>query len=152
MDYLTKLRDIQNIVGDLDFETSLLLESETGAPDMILVKFQNTKEEVQSMAISFMPLSEELEGSVFIQFYYEYPFHLPTPCPNELKTLIQNVNRQLPLGHFNTSISWNQIYFKYVLALSKESSLDMDHLADILDMILYPIQHFENEFSDFKQV
>jgi hypothetical protein len=151
MNDLTQLRKIQNIVSELGYESSLLSESETGSLDMILVKFQNNKHEVQSLAISFMPLNDELESSLFIQFYYEYPFLLKTPCPNELKTLIQNVNRQLPLGHFNTNVAWNQIYFKYVLALSKEGSFLAGHLSDILDMILFPIPHFENEFSDFKQ-
>lgn len=151
MNDLTQLQKIQNILNDLDYESSLISENETGSMAMILVKFENNKEEVQSLAISFMPLSEEFEDSRFIQFYYEYPFLIQSPCPNELKTLIQNVNRQLPLGHFNTNISWNQIYFKYVLTLPGESSVNTEQLADILDIILFPIPHFENEFSEFKK-
>lgn len=151
MDYLTQLREIQNILGELDFESSLLLENETGSPDMILVKFENNKGEPQSLAISFMPLSQDLEGSIFIQFYYEYPFALQSPCPDELKTLINNINRQLPLGHFNTNIAWNQIYFKYVLANPKEYSTDIEQLSDILDVILFALPHFEHDFSNFRK-
>lgn len=151
MNDLNQLKKVQNILSELDYESSLLSESETGSLDMILLKFQNNKKQVQSLAISFMPLSDELEVSRFMQFYFEFPFLIQSPCPNELKTLIQNVNRQLPLGHFNTNIAWNQIYFKYVLAMSEKDFVDEDQLADIIDVILFAITHFENEFSEFKK-
>ena len=151
MDYLTPLREIQNILNELDFESSLLSESDTGSLDMILVKFQNNKGESQSIAVSFMPLSEELEGSHFIQFYYEYPFAIQSPCPDGLKTLINNINRQLPLGHFNTNVAWGQIYFKYVLAVSSEHPVVTEQMGDILDIILFALPHFENEFSNFRK-
>jgi len=150
MDDLTQLRRIQNNLKELDFESTVLSKSETGSLDMISVKFMSSNDEIQSLVISFMPLSNELEGSFFIQFYYEYPFLIKSPCPNELKTLINNVNRQLPLGHFNTTIAWSQIYFKYVLALSNKSSILSDQLGDIMDMLIFAIQHFEEDFSGFK--
>ena len=151
MDDLAQLRKIQNILQELEFETQLFTTNETGSVDLLAVKISADEEETQSMAINFMPLADELEGSSFIQFYYEYPFLLQSPCPNELKTLIQNVNRQLPLGHFNTNVAWSQIYFKYVLANPVENSLTTGQLTDIMDMVVYSVQHFENEFSAFQK-
>lgn len=150
MDELTLLRKIQNNLKELDFESTLLPQSETGSIDMLSVNFMNDNNEIKTLVISFMPLSNELEGSVFIQFYYEYPFLIKSPCPNELKTLINNINRQLPLGHFNTNVAWSQIYMKYVMAASKENFLTTGQLSDIMDMFIYAIQHFEKDFSDFK--
>jgi hypothetical protein len=151
MDDLKLLRGIQASLEEIDYKSTILPKSETGSWDMLTVKFMNNREEDQTLVISVMPLSNELEGSFFIQFYYEYPFLIPSPCPGELKTLIQNVNRQLPLGHFNTNVAWSQIYYKYVLALSLETTLFTDQLSDIMDMIIYAIQHFEKEFSVFKK-
>ena len=151
MDDLKLLRGIQASLEEIDYKSTILHKSETGSGDMLTVKFMNNREEDQTLVISVMPLNNELEGSFFIQFYYEYPFLIPSPCPGELKTLIQNVNRQLPLGHFNTNVAWSQIYYKYVLALSLETTLFTDQLSDIMDMIIYAIQHFEKEFSVFKK-
>ena len=151
MDDLKLLRGIQDNLEKIDYESTILPKSETGSWDMLSVKFRNNREEDQTLVINLMPLSDDLEGSSFIQFYYEYPFLIPSPCPGELKTLIQNVNRQLPLGHFNTNLAWNQIYFKYVLALSTKTSLLVDQLSDIMDTIIYAIQHFEKDFSVFKK-
>ncbi len=151
MDDLKRLRGIQTSLEEIEYKSTILPKSETGSWDMLSVKFMNNREEDQTLVISVMPLSNELEGSFFIQFYYEYPFIIPSPCPGELKTLIQNVNRQLPLGHFNTNVAWSQIYYKYVLAMSLETTLYTDQLSDIMDMIIYAIQHFEKEFSVFKK-
>lgn len=150
MDDLKLLRGIQENLKGIDFESKILPKNETGSWDMLSVQFRNNREEIQSLVINVLPLSDDLEGSSFIQFYYEYPFLIPSPCPGELKTLIQNVNRQLPLGHFNTNVAWNQIYFKYVLVLSVKTTLITDQLSDILDMIIYAIGHFENEFAVFR--
>ncbi len=151
MDDLKLLRGIQDNLKEIDYESTILPKSETGSWNMLSVKFRNNREEEQSLIINVMPLSNDLEGSSFIQFYYEYPFLIPSPCPGELKTLIQNVNRQLPLGHFNTNLSWSQIYYKYVLALSSKTTLPVNQLSDIMDMIIYSVQHFEKEFSVFKK-
>lgn len=151
MDDLTLLRGIQDNLKEIDYESTILPKSETGSWNMLSVKFRNNREEEQSLMINVMPLSNDLEGSSFIQFYYEYPFLIPSPCPGDLKTLIQNVNRQLPLGHYNTNVAWSQIYYKYVLALSTKTTLLVDQLSDIMDMIIYSIQHFEHEFSVFKK-
>ena len=151
MNDLKLLRGIQDNLKEIDYESTILPKSETGSWDMLSVKFRNNREEEQSLMIHVMPLSNDLEGSSFIQFYYEYPFLIPSPCPGELKTLIQNVNRQLPLGHFNTNVAWSQIYYKYVLALSLKTTVFADQLSDIMDMIIYAIQHFEKEFSVFKK-
>lgn len=151
MDDLKLLRRIQQILEKIDFESTILPKSETGSLNMLSVKFRNNRDEDQSLIISIMPLSNDLEGSSFIQFYYEYPFFIPSPCPGELKTLVQNVNSQLPLGHFNTNVAWNQICFKYVLVLPLKTTLFADQLSDIMDMIVYSVQHFENEFSAFSR-
>ncbi len=151
MDDLKLLRGIQENLEEIDFESIILPENETGSGNMLSVKFRNNHDEDQSLIINIMPLSNDLEGSSFIQFYYEYPFLIPSPCPGELKTLINNINRQLPLGHFNTNIAWSQIYYKYVLALSLKTTVFADQLSDIMDMIIYSVQHFEEEFSVFKK-
>lgn len=151
MDDLKLLRGIQENLERIDFESTILTENETGSGNMLSVKFRNNRDEDQSLIINIMPLSNDLDGSSFIQFYYEYPFLIPSPCPGELKTLIQNVNRQLPLGHFNTNLAWSQIYYKYVLALSLKTTVFANQLSDILDIIIYSVQHFENEFSAFSR-
>ena len=150
MDDIVQLHKIQEELAELGFECNFLPKSETGSQDMILVKFDNDKEELESLIISIMPLSRELEGSYFIQFYYEYPFAVKTPCPSELKTLINNTNRQLPLGHFNTNLAWSQIYLKYILAQTKGSAIKSVQLGDIMDILLFTIQHFEKDFLAFK--
>lgn len=152
MDDLPQLAAIQNHLKELNFESVLLPKSETGSLNMLSLKFLNNDEVEQTLIINYLPLGNDLEGSVFIQFYYEYPFHITSPFPNELKTLIHNVNRQLPLGHFNTTVSWSQICYKYILAQSNQVSIQIDQLNDILDMILFSIQHFEKGFSEFQKM
>ena len=72
-----------------------------------------------------------------------------TASPNELKILINNINRELPLGHFNITVSGIQVYFKYVLAISSTNKINDLHLTDVIDMCTFAMKHFKGDFVEF---
>ena len=147
---LDVLQAIQLILEGMDYETNLLRKSNDIPMDMLTVKLDQEDEgSDQQFVISVMPLSDDLEGSNFIQIYYEYPFMVDIPAADGLKNTLINVNRQLPLGHFNLTALGAQVYFKYVLASPMNLTFDAGHVSDFIDMCTFAMTHFEGEFKAF---
>lgn len=136
-----KLEEIKRVIEELEYECKLIERGDLSPIDMILVSIE---EEESDFAVSILPLSEELEGSYFIQFYYEYPFEISREIYDTTSAKIHNTNRLLPLGHFNFTISGIQVYYKYVFALPENSAITETNFSDIIDMIVYSVSSFKS--------
>ena len=146
------LKGIQALLKDLDLTGHILEKSEEVHQDLLVTDFEDTDLESPTFVFTILPLDEDLDGSQFIQLYYEYPFQYVGLIPNELKNVINNSNRQLPLGHFNLAVTGQQIYYKYVLAFPTDAVMNVDTLSDVLDMCLFGIENFEEDFKVFATV
>lgn len=145
--YIEVLKSFQGILDSLDFQTQLHPKSDDNRYDIISITLPD--DENQSFSANLLPLEDSLEGSYFIQIYYEFPFLVPIPCPDGLKNTLINVNRQLPIGHFNLTIMGSKVYYKYILAYPIMADFNQEHLGDIMDMAIFGMTHFEPNFSVF---
>lgn len=145
---LKKLQEFKTIIEQFDYTCNIIEKGELTPVDMLLVSLEDDS---QAFAISILPLSEDLDGSFFVQFYYEYPFEISPNDYSQIGSNIITVNRQLPLGHFNYTISNQQVYFKYVFALPIKANLEPANIADIVDMVVFAISNFGRFFESKNQ-
>ncbi len=136
-----KLKDIKSIIEHLNYNCKWVAKGQDNPYAMLLV---SVDEEEPIFAISILPLSEDLEGSLFVQFYYEYPIALSSENFNKIADQIHLVNRQLPLGHFNFNLSNIQVYYKYVLAMDVNPEINTENFSDIIDMVVFAISNFKS--------
>ncbi len=108
---------------------------------------EDEKQRPQYLTISLYPSMADLEESIFVQFYFQFPFEVKPENLSLATREIGNVNRLLALGHFNLSKDERVIYFKYVLAFPKDVEMKPGFLNDIMDMCLFPLEKFSNQFE-----
>ncbi|ERM81262.1 hypothetical protein P872_10745 [Rhodonellum psychrophilum GCM71 = DSM 17998] len=133
------LAKIQTAAEKLGYETQLYPQSEEHPLELLALTVGEDGEENKYLGITVYPLDEELEGSQFLQFFYEYPQKISGDQKERFRIRLSELNRLLPLGHFNFNEMENRIYFKYVLVLPNEKEVDLAFLNDLLDMCLFAI-------------
>lgn len=135
------IKVIDGLEKDLSFYNTLRLEIDE-------IKKINQS---QNLIMTIIPNEDELDKAIFIQWIYQYPYQIMKDSPLEVMTLLSSINKQLPLGHIDILSEKDAIFFKYVLAVNKNSNPETEFLNDILDMIIYAIDGFNNEFETLLQ-
>jgi len=102
----------------------------------------------REMAVFFIPVGEELDGSAFLQFLYQLATPVPAEQVQAVHAALNEVNRQLPLGHFATTAGDALVYYKYVLAFPTQAAVSAAHFADILDMAIFSIGRMEDTLAE----
>jgi hypothetical protein len=137
-----ELLEIQSIVEQLGYAVVLIPKSVDVPIDILSVPIEDdTQDSAMYLNISFYPLGDELDGSEFVQFYFQYPFEIGNDCLDLVLQKLSAVNRELPLGHFNIAEAEDRLYFKYVLALPQNQEVEPLHINDILDMCIYASEY-----------
>jgi hypothetical protein len=147
----SQLKEIQSLIESMAYEVTFTPRGETSIVDMLSVLLDNeddfdTKE--QKIIITGYPDEDELDGSFFMQFFSEYSFTVQDKDLLNLLNMINQVNLLLPLGAFYLGEENSKLYFKYVLAYPKESSITAAFLNDVLDMAIYAIDEFQEGFEN----
>lgn len=146
--YIEVLKSFQAVLESLDYNTQLYPESTENRYDILSV--QIPEDENKAFSVNLLPLADSLDGSYFMQIYHEFPFQVPVPCPDELKNTIININRQLPVGHFNLTIMGDKVYYKYILVHPMAADFNPDFMGDLMDMAVFSMTHFAANFEAFK--
>lgn len=133
--HLQQLKHLQALAVQADYR-STLLEQAAGAPLDILSVFLD-EEDDEHLDLVFFPESAGLDGSDFLQFYYQYPFTLSESGNQAVIQILPHINNRLSLGHLSINFGEARVQFKYVLALPLSASLDVRHFNDILDMCIH---------------
>jgi hypothetical protein len=65
----------------------------------------------------------------------------------EIKLIETNFN--LPLGSLGISPETNNIYYRLVTPLAFETTITAAYLADVYDMVMYPMEAYYKEFAEY---
>jgi len=139
LDYLEK---IKKLMEELNYEVELDLISEDKSEDALYLNLKEDCELDQDLIITVYPYEDDLDGSVFIQFFSQY--NVDIQKIDDIYIKCNEMNRTVILGNFNISENTESIYFKYMLALNKESKMNAEFIADIIDMNLDAIERFSD--------
>ncbi|WP_008319106.1 YbjN domain-containing protein [Leptolyngbya sp. PCC 6406] len=145
-DEIGKLLDLQVAAEALDYETRFLSKSEGFVYNTLSVLWDDENGEENSFDFTVYPLSEDLEGSVFVQVYAEYDFKISDEGLPGLVNSLPRVNNKLPMGHFDISEDKKILYFKYMLVLPLDYEVSSGFLSDVLDMCIYAYEGFMEGF------
>jgi len=131
----------------LGYSTELTSKSEEVPYDELSVMWDDAEGDEQLLTLIIFPLGEDLDGSIFIQFYSEYPFTIQERNLSRVVTNLPMVNNKLPLGHFDISQDKETLYFRYVLAFPMDyAMISPGFLNDVLDMCIYAYEGFRDGF------
>jgi len=136
--HLKQLQHLQALAGQADYRSSIL-EQASGVPFDILSIFLGEEDEdnEEHLDMVFYPESADLDGSNFLQFFYQYPFTLSDTGGQAVIQILPHINNRLSLGHLGISFGEKKVQFKYVLALPLEAKIDELNFRDILDMCIH---------------
>jgi len=114
----------------------------------LVLQFVEDEEEVpQNILFSILPDEDELDGSVFVQWAYQYPYEIIEDAYLEVVKAVTQINHELPLGSIEIFFEDNTLLFKYILALQKESEITTPFISDVFGMIIYAVEGFNERFS-----
>ena len=122
-------------------------------PTLVLQPPHDENETPRTTLLNFVPLPEGGDFTDFIQFYLEFPFDLSRYGETELLRAIDELNRQIPLGHVMTlaprpeSSDKRMIGMRYMYALSNEREIDDGNLLEALMLFLLSSDAVEMRFS-----
>ena len=111
-------------------------------PTLVLQPPHDENELPRTTMLNFVPLPDGGEYTDFIQFYLEFPFDLSHYGEAELLRTVDELNRQLPLGHVMTLAprpdqpDARRIGMRYMYALSNEREIDDGNLLEALMLFL----------------
>lgn len=133
--HLQQLQQLQALAGQIDYR-STIMEQTSGAPFDLLSIFLGEEDESdeEHLDLVFYPEGTGLDGSDFLQFFYQYPFTLSDAGVQAVIQILPHINNRLSLGHLSISFGEQKVQFKYVLALPLTTKIDELHFSDILDM------------------
>ncbi|NQY93989.1 MAG: YbjN domain-containing protein [Campylobacteraceae bacterium] len=139
---LEYLERIKIIMEELNYEVELDLISDNKSADALYLNLKEDCELDQDLIITVYPYEDDLDGSVFIQFFSQYKVDVQKI--DDIYIKCNEINRTVVLGNFNISENGENIYYKYMLALNKESKMSAEFIADIIDMNLDAVERFSN--------
>jgi len=159
LELLQRLKSTLETIG----YTAAVLEQAGGGPlDILSVALEaDSQNREQQLTLAVYPLSEDLEGSTFIQFFTQYPFELSANCLTSIERILPTINNKLALGHFGISPCQTELHFKYVLALPLGFAMPDDNefssegrsaiapgcLSDVLDMCIFAHTYYAETFE-----
>lgn len=136
--HLQQLQHLQKLAGQLRYEATITKQAPDVPFDILSIRISDEdSEEEEHLDMVFYPENAGLDGSDFLQFFYQYPFHLSDDGIQEVMQILPSINNRMSLGHLSINFNEKKVQFKYVLALPLEAKIDELHFSDILDMCVH---------------
>lgn len=110
---------------------------------------QDEKPELKDWALNLtvFPMGDDLDGSVFVQIYWEYNLKATEDITSLIAAKLIDINFKLPLGSLGISPETSNIYYRLILPLPLETTITAPFLADVYDMVMYPMETYHPELS-----
>lgn len=142
--YLERLKLIESYLKD-KYETKLVRKSE-GIPLDVLASAYEDDYKGRNREIDFthVPLAAELNFQKInmLQIFSALPFDLNLDYALDVSALLVSINDKLPLGNFGIGDD-NKIYFRYVMTVNIDKSLDTEEFNEIMSVVTHLIDLFE---------
>ena len=139
------LRSLSDIISGLGFPVNFLDVDQTHSTPMLAV-LEDEEDKDSFLFIAILPDSTELDGSVFVQYYMQYPFPIAEHRREALALQLMEANNDLPVGHFSLSED-HYLYFKYVLVMPQPYDIRPEFIVDVLDMCFFAFDHYYDSFQ-----
>jgi len=112
---------------------------------------EEEKPELKEWALNLtvFPMGDDLDGSVFVQIYWEYNLKANEHNTSLISEKLIETNFKLPLGSLGISPETNNIYYRLVMPLAFETTITAAYLADVYDMVMYPMEAYYKEFAEY---
>jgi hypothetical protein len=112
---------------------------------------QDDKPELKEWALNLtvFPMGDDLDGSVFVQIYWEYNLKAHESNTSFISEKLIEANFKLPLGSLGISPETNNIYYRLVMPLAFGTTINEAFLADVYDMVIYPMDTYYQEFANY---
>jgi len=102
---------------------------------------------IDEVTFLLMPFGESPDHCELLQVYFQFPF-LINKENLELYWFICEVNKFLPLGHFNIAQNEDVIYYKAVFPF--DSYFTVDQLVDTTNLILWASDEYQDRFAAYQ--
>jgi hypothetical protein len=120
---------------------------------VLLVYPFNTSEKPElkewALNLTVFPMGDDLDGSVFVQIYWEYNLKANVKNTSFISEKLIETNFKLPLGSLGISPETSNIYYRLVMPLAFETTVTAAFLADVYDMVMYPMEAYYKEFAEY---
>jgi hypothetical protein len=94
-------------------------------------------------------MGDDLDGSVFVQIYWEYNLKANEHNTSLISEKLIEANFKLPLGSLGISPETSNIYYRLVMPLAFDTTITAAYLADVYDMVMYPMEAYYKEFAEY---
>jgi hypothetical protein len=102
-----------------------------------------------ALNLTVYPMGGDLDGSVFLQIFWEYNLKVNENNTASISEKLIETNFNLPLGSLGISPETNNIYYRLVTPLAFETTITAAYLADVYDMVMYPMEAYYKEFAEY---
>jgi hypothetical protein len=120
---------------------------------VLLVYPFNTSEKPElkewALNLTVFPMGNDLDGSVFVQIYWEYNLKANESNTSLISEKLIEANFKLPLGSLGISPETSNIYYRLVMPLAFDTTITAAYLADVYDMVMYPMEAYYKEFAEY---
>jgi hypothetical protein len=98
--------------------------------------------------VSFIPIAnDELEYIRLLQLFAVIPSDLNSSYMDQVGTLINNLNGQVPIGHFSIKED-GEINFRYVHCAPSDESISPDVVLEVLNLFNFSLSLFSERIED----
>jgi hypothetical protein len=150
----------ENTLGIIQKETLTLgynaqfIEEFNELPFKVLLVYPfNTSEKPElkewALNLTVFPMGNDLDGSVFVQIYWEYNLKANESNTSLISEKLIEANFKLPLGSLGISPETSNIYYRLVMPLAFDTTITAAYLADVYDMVMYPMEAYYKEFAEY---
>jgi hypothetical protein len=102
-----------------------------------------------ALNLTVFPMGDDLDGSVFVQIYWEYNLKANESNTSLISEKLIEANFKLPLGSLGISPETSNIYYRLVMPLAFDTTITAAYLADVYDMVMYPMEAYYKEFAEY---
>ena len=148
-----KLWVIVDIIEDDEVRCEMYPASEEYVlPTLVIHLPEDDHDLARLLLLNFVPIPDAGEFTDFLQFYIEFPYDLSAYEEPELLKAIDELNRQLPLGHCMTlkprpdQQYEKMIAMRYMYTLPNEEDIDDGVLLETLMLFMMSCDAVEMRF------
>jgi hypothetical protein len=144
------LKHFEKVLQEEDFETHWVAASQAAPMDQLVVMLPpDKKSRARSLWLTPLPeLEEDLEeGISLLQFFATLPFQSRAETQSELERLILQLNNSLPVGSFGLRQPEGVIFYRYVLMLGPDQTVNGKVVTEIALLINFLLDQYSDSIE-----
>ncbi|MFT6763486.1 MAG: hypothetical protein ACJAXA_002144 [Candidatus Aldehydirespiratoraceae bacterium] len=99
----------------------------------------------RTLAVSIMPLGDDLESLQLVQFYVQMPFVVAKDDRAMIERATATVNGALAIGNFG--VHSNQLFFRHVHAMPSDQTFEEASSVELVGILAFHQEHFGDYFE-----